>query len=551
MSTTAPTRAPIEYPENIDAAVLKVAGVIVLGSIMSILDITVVNVALPALQTTFTSVDDPLPYSTVAWTITAYTLALATVIPIAGWAADRFGTKRLYMIALAFFTVGSVLCAAATSIDTLILFRVVQGLGGGLLMPLGMTIMTKAAGPARMGRLMAILGVPMLLGPIMGPILGGWLIDHYSWHWIFLINLPLGVIALSYAWWALPKDAPEPSETFDWRGMLMMSPGLALFLYGVSSIPQAGTFFAPRVMGFGTIGLLLVIGFVVYSFRPEHPLLDLRLFANRNLTVATITMFLFALSFFGALFLLPTYFIQVRGESTLHAGLLVAPQGIGAMLTMPIAGALVDRLPVGRIAPFGLATIVGGMFALSRIDAHTSYWGYLIPVLFILGLGMGATMMPIMTSALKTLTAHQVARGSTLLNITQQVASSIGVAIISVILTTSLKGKPIVDQAHGFAEASKAVTDPADLPDVLAAFPKVAEVLAPFGHDLVAGQAALLTAVREAMASSFSLTLTVGAVLTALTLVPAFFLPRDREVSHLLDDEDDDGRTDHPPVLIH
>ena len=188
-STTAPV-APPEYPDKIDGAVLKVAGVVVLGAIMSILDITVVNVALPTFQTEFAEGGEPLPYSTVAWTVTAYTLALATVIPLTGWAADRFGTKRLYMTALFLFTAGSALCASAPTIEALIGFRVLQGLGGGMLMPLGMTIMTRAAGPARMGRLMAILGVPMLLGPVFGPILGGWLIENYSWHWIFLINLP-------------------------------------------------------------------------------------------------------------------------------------------------------------------------------------------------------------------------------------------------------------------------------------------------------------------------------------------------------------------------
>src|SRR5215475_6300798 len=192
--------------DRITGDILKISGVVVLGAIMSILDITVVNVALPTFQTTFGSAGHPLAYSTVAWTVTGYTLALATVIPITGWAADRFGTKRLYMTAVALFTAGSALCATATNIDMLIGFRVLQGLGGGMLMPLGMTIMTKAAGPKRMGRLMAILGVPMLLGPILGPILGGWLIDAASWHWIFLINVPIGVIALIYAWFALAKD---------------------------------------------------------------------------------------------------------------------------------------------------------------------------------------------------------------------------------------------------------------------------------------------------------------------------------------------------------
>src|SRR6185436_11176901 len=228
--------------------------------IMSILDITVVSVALPTFQTEFDAT-----YAEVAWTMTGYTLALATVIPLSGWAADRFGTKRLYMLALLLFTLGSVLCATADSIEQLVGFRVLQGLGGGMLMPIGMTIMTRAAGPDRIGRLMAVLGIPMLLGPIGGPILGGWLIDIASWHWIFLINLPIGAIALVYAALVLAKDSPTPSETFDFLGMLLLSPGLALFLYGVSSIPEAGTIWDTKVLTTAVIGLALVALFVLRS----------------------------------------------------------------------------------------------------------------------------------------------------------------------------------------------------------------------------------------------------------------------------------------------
>ena len=498
---TARTAPPVEYPENIDSAVLKVAGVVVLGAIMSILDITVVNVALRTFQTAFAKGGQPLAYSDVAWTVTGYTLALATVIPLSGWAADRFGTKRLYMLALLLFTMGSALCATATSIEMLIGFRVLQGLGGGMLMPLGMTIMTRAAGPARMGRLMAILGVPMLLGPIFGPILGGWLIDHFSWHWIFLINVPIGAVALVYAWFALAKDAPHPSESFDFVGMLMMSPGLALFLYGVSSIPGEGGFGHPKVLLPGLVGLALMAAFVVYSFRPQHPLLDLRLFRNRNLTVSVTTMFIFAAAFFGGLLLVPQFLQQVQGETPLNAGWLVAPQGVGAMVTMPIAGALTDRFPVGRIVPFGLLGIIGGMFALTQIQADSSHWGFLIPVLFVMGLGMGATMMPIMTSALKTLTHHEVARGSTLLNITQQIASSVGVAIFSVVLTNALKDNRPASPAQA----------------------------------------------ADAAAAAFSHTFWVAAFLVTLTLVPAYFLPRRREESRLLED-DETGPT---PVIVH
>ena len=543
---SSPAHVEIDYPDKIDTAVLKVAGVVVLGAIMSILDITVVNVALPILSTTFTGADNPLSYSTVAWTVTAYTLALATVIPLTGWAADRFGTKRLYMLAVALFTAGSVLCALATSIGMLILFRVLQGLGGGLLMPLGMTIMTQAAGPKRMGRLMAILGVPMLLGPILGPILGGWLIDSFSWHWIFLINLPLGVAALIYAAWALPKDAPHPSESFDLFGMLLMSPGLAMFLYGISSIPEAGTFKSAKVLGWTLAGLALLVAFVLYSFRPAHPLLDLRLFRNRQLTVATITMVLFGMAFFGGLLLVPTYFQMVRHEDALHAGLLVAPQGIGAMVTMPIAGALADRYPVGRIVPFGLVTIIAGMFALSRVEGDTSYWGYLIPVLFVMGLGMGGTMMPIMTAAVRTLTGAQVARGSTLLNIAQQIASSIGVAIMSVVLTNGLKNDTLVSQAQGFQQASEGVNDPQAIQQLLPQFPKVAKILASAGQDQAAGAAKLGAAVADAMGKVFGHSFLVAASLLVLTLIPAFFLPRKQDRAEV-----QDATEGAPPVLMH
>jgi EmrB/QacA subfamily drug resistance transporter len=281
--------------------------------------------------------------------------------------------------------------------------------------------------------------------------------------------------------------------------MLMMSPGLALFLYGVSSIPGEGGIGHAKVLVPGFVGLALMVTFVLYSFRPRHPLLDLRLFKNRNLTVSTITMFIFAASFFGGLLLVPQFLQQVQGETPLSAGWLVAPQGVGAMLTMPIAGTLVDKFPVGRIVPFGLVLIIGGMFALTQIEADSSHWGFLIPVLFVMGLGMGGTMMPIFTTALKTLTHHEVARGSTLLNITQQIASSVGVALFSVVLTNALKDNP--------------PTSPAQAP--------------------------------VAAASAFAHTYWWAAILVSLTLIPAFFLPRKREVSHLLDDQE------VPPVVVH
>ncbi|NNH68764.1 DHA2 family efflux MFS transporter permease subunit [Nocardia uniformis] len=478
---------------KLDARVLKIAGVVVLGAIMSILDITVVTVAIPKFQSEFETT-----YAIAAWTMTGYTLALATVIPLTGWAADRFGTKRLYMAALVFFVLGSVLCSTAWNIESLIAFRVIQGLGGGMLMPLGMTIMTHAAGPRRIGRVMAVLGVPMLLGPILGPILGGWLIDDFSWHWIFLINLPIGMVALSLAWVIFPADRPEPSESFDFVGMLLASPGLALFLFGVSSIPEAGTVTAKRVLIPGIIGLALMVAFVFHAMRTRHPLIDLRLFQNKSLRYAVLTMTLFAMAFFGSSLLLPSYLQQVRGESTLMAGLLIAPQGLGAMLTMPIAGRLVDRMGPGKIVMVGIGLLSLGMAFLTQVTAETSYPA-LLTALFVTGLGMGCTMMPTMTAAIQTLTHAQVARGSTLMNIINQTAGSIGTAVISVVLTNLLANRVLA----GPAIASQFS-------------PELAATIPP---------EAISTGLDQA-AQAFAHTFVVALVLLLLTLIPAFFLPR-------------------------
>jgi EmrB/QacA subfamily drug resistance transporter len=479
--------------DKLDRGVLSVAGVVVLGAIMSIVDVTVVSVALPTFQQKFDA-----SYATVAWTMTAYTLALATVIPITGWAADRFGTKRLYLISLALFVGGSVLCSLAWDIGPLIVFRALQGLGGGMLMPLGMTIMTRAAGPHRVGRVMAVLGVPMLLGPIGGPILGGWLIQAATWHWIFLINLPIGVVAFLAALRVLPKDRPEPSESFDLLGMLLLSPGLALFLYGVSSIPGAGTVAAAKVLVPALIGLALVVGFVVHALGKDHPLIDLGLLKNRNLTIAVVTLTLFSVAFMGAMLLLPSYFLQVRGQGTLNAGLLLAPQGLGAMVTMPIAGRLTDKIGPGKLVLAGIALIAIGLSVFTQVAADSSYV-LLLGGLFVMGLGMGMTMTPIMSAALASLTNHQVARGSTLMNIIQQAAGSIGTAVMSVILTNQVLASPA-------ASAYSAVTQggvPSNQvpPDVLSQ-----------------GQSSL--------ADAFGSTYTVALVLIILCVVPALFLPR-------------------------
>lgn len=490
------TESAVPPSDKLDAGVLRIAGVTVLGAIMAILDTTVVSVALTNFQEVFNA-----SAATVAWTMTGYTLALATVIPLTGWAADRFGTKRLYLASIFLFLVGSVLCGLSWSITSLIVFRVVQGLGGGMLMPLGMTIMTRAAGPARVGRVMAVLGIPMLLGPIGGPILGGWLIQSASWHWIFFINVPIGLIALAYAARVLPKDNPTPSESFDFVGMLLLSPGLALFLYGASQTPETGTVMSGKVLIPALIGVALVVAFVFHAKGKDHPLVDLRLFKHRGLTMSVLTMSLFAMAFFGSMLLLPLYFQQVRFKGTLDTGLLLIPQGLGAMLTMPIAGRLTDKLGPGKFVISGLVILVACLGVFTQISATMPYPA-ILAVLFVMGMGMGMTMMPTMTAAMAALTHHEVARGSTLMNIVQQSAGSIGTALMSVVYTNAVINRPAAAAVVGVLRTPQAQRPPQ------AAIDKINE----------AGVGPL--------SSAFGITFTVAAVILAFALIPAFLLPR-------------------------
>jgi EmrB/QacA subfamily drug resistance transporter len=436
--------------EPIDRALLVVAGVVVLGAMMSILDTTVVNVAINTLAGKFHTT---LP--TIQWVATGYTLALATVIPLTGWIADRFGTKRLYMTSIGLFVIGSSLSGLAWSSTSIIVFRVLQGLGGGMIMPAGMTILTRAAGPNRIGRVMSIMGVPMLLGPILGPILGGWLVADVSWRWIFFINVPIGIVALISSFRVLPRDVAAHEQRLDFVDLLLLSPGLALMIYGLAETNAAGGFGSARVLIPLIAGLALIGAFVWHALRAGDPLIDLRLFKNRTFTTSSLTLVLVAISVFGSFLLLPLYYQAVRGESALMSGVLLAPQGFGAMLAMPIAGQLADRTGSGRIVPFGLIAVILSVLGLTQVGAHTSYVRLSLD-LFLFGIGMGFTMMPVFTGAMQSIRGAAVARASTALNILQQTGASIGTAVLSVLLASAISSK-LGSGGHGTIGASAAV----------------------------------------------------------------------------------------------
>jgi EmrB/QacA subfamily drug resistance transporter len=324
-----------------------------------------------------------------------------------------------------------------------------------MIMPAGMTILTRAAGPQRIGRVMSIIGVPMLLGPILGPILGGWLVADVSWRWIFFINLPIGAIALIASLRVLPRDVAAHEQRLDIVDLLLVSPGLALVIYGLAETNSAGGFGSSRVLVPLIAGLVLIAAFVWHALRARDPLIDLRLFKDRTFTTSSVTLVLVAISVFGSFLLLPLYYQAVRGESALQSGLLLAPQGFGAMLAMPIAGQLADRTGPGRIVPFGLVAVALSVLGLTTVGAHTSYV-WLSLDLSVFGLGMGFTMMPVFTGAMQSIRGPAVARASTTLNILQQTGASIGTAVLSVLLASALSSK--LGSSHGTIGATAGVS---------------------------------------------------------------------------------------------
>jgi EmrB/QacA subfamily drug resistance transporter len=362
---------------------------------------------------------------------------------------------------------------------------------------------------------MSILSIPMLLAPIGGPILGGWLIDTSSWRWIFLINVPIGFLTVALAAIVFQRDHPARSETFDAVGVLLLSPGLAMFLFAVSSVPGRGTVADRHVVIPATIGLGLIAGFVAHAWQhADHPLIDLRLFRNPVLTHANVTMLVFAGAFFGAGLLLPSYFQQVLHHTPMQAGVHMIPQGLGAMLTMRLTGPLVDRQGPGKIVLVGIALITAGLSAFAfGVATQAHYLPTLLVGLAIMGLGMGCTMMPLSVASVQALAPHQIARGTTLMSVSHQVGGSVGTALMSMILTNQFNRSPDIRAANKLAALNqKAAVD--GVPVDQTAIPR--QSLAPdfwsnVSHDL---------------SYAYTAVFVIAVVLVVCTFIPAWFLPK-------------------------
>jgi EmrB/QacA subfamily drug resistance transporter len=413
--------------------VRMVAGVVIIGMFMAVLDTTIVNVALETLAR-----DLKPPLSTIQWVSSGYLLSLAVVIPLAGWATERFGSKRVWMISIAIFGVSSALCGIAWSASSLIFFRVLQGFGGGMIMPVGISLLAQTAGPQHMGRVMSVVGIPILLAPILGPVVGGAIVGGASWQWIFYVNVPIAVIALVLAARLLGADSGRADAgRLDWRGFLLLAPGLSGIVFGLSETETQGGISHPLAFGPIVLGLALVSAFAVYSYRASRPVIDVRLFNSRSFSAATVTTFLLAAALFGSFLVLPLYYQVARGSSPLEAGLLMAPQGLGAALALPISGRLTDRIGAGPVVLVGTVVMTIGTVPFAFVGAHTPD-SLLIAALVVRGIGLGSAMQPAIAGALAVLTSAQVPRATGALNAIQRTGGALGAALLAVVLEHQL-----------------------------------------------------------------------------------------------------------------
>jgi EmrB/QacA subfamily drug resistance transporter len=417
--------------DRLDPALIKLALVLMLGSLAAGLDTTIVNVALATVARHFgTSV------ATVQWVITAYLLALTMVVPLTAWTVERFGARRMWLASLGVFLLGSMLCGAAWSIPVLIAFRVLQGLGGGMLLPLVRTILAQVAGQQRMGRAMVFVAVPGSLTPVLGPVLGGLVTDDLGWRWAFYINLPVCLAGLVLAYRFVPATGPgRRTARLDIRGLVLLTAGLAASVYGLSEAGSRDGFAAPAAWVSLTAAAVLLAAYTGYALVARNePVIDLRLFRQRSFTASSVMLFLLGGSLFGSVFLLPLYYQQARHVSVLQAGLLLAPLGLGMSLGMMYVGRLIDRSGAERpVTLAGMALAVAGLVPFTFAGAHTSL-ALLGGSLFVTGLGLGTVTLAAFTATYRGLSHEQIAPATSANRILQQVGGVLGTAVLAIVL---------------------------------------------------------------------------------------------------------------------
>lgn len=408
-----------------------VAIVFVFGLFMDLLDMTITNVALPSLSREFGATT-----TTIEWVVTGYLLSLAVFIPVSGWAGDRFGSKRTFMFALSLFTISSLLCGFAWNVESLIAFRVLQGVGGGMLTPVGTAMLFRAFPPSERAKASSVLVLPTVLAPASGPVLGGYLVEYQSWHWIFLVNVPIGILALFAAGAFLREEKQANPGRLDVPGFFLSAAGLALVIYALAEAGQRG-FDDSQVILLGGAGLALLAAFVLVELRSPHPMIEMRLFRDKLFAGSNVVQFVSQAGLGGVLFLLPLLLQLERGMSAFESGLTTFPQAIGVFITAPLAGRMYGRVGPRRMMIAGLAGAAVTTLAFLWIDLETSTWT-IRGVMIVRGVMFALTLIPMQAATFATIRPQDTGRASAAFNSIRQVAASFGVALLATVLTNRL-----------------------------------------------------------------------------------------------------------------
>ncbi|WP_097005093.1 MDR family MFS transporter [Lacrimispora amygdalina] len=423
--------------DKIDPILLKVSIILVFGTLAPLLDSTMVNVAIKTIAGELKST-----VSVIQWVITGYVLAMAIAVPISGWAINRLGGKRLYEFSLAIFLAGSILSSLSWNIGTLIGFRLLQGIGAGLLMPTMTNMLVQISGGRNIGHMASIVSLPMLLAPILGPVLGGIIVNSLGWRWIFYVNIPVSIIALLLAFWGIPADSPaKEKQPLDIAGILLLSPAFALLIYGIAQIASHDGLNSSAVLVPVLMGLIMMAAFVFYALHTRiSPVLDLHLFRSRNFSATSVLLFMSGIITNGGMLLLPLFYQQVRGESVLYAGLMLIPQGIGMLLTRSQMGKLTDRIGARPIVLVSLIITAVGTLPFVFADSTTSEI-LLAVALLIRGAGLGGVFIPLMVSAYVGLNSGQIPHASIATRILQTIGGAFGSAVFATIVEHQLASR--------------------------------------------------------------------------------------------------------------
>ncbi|MDQ6907024.1 MAG: multidrug efflux MFS transporter [Chloroflexota bacterium] len=408
-----------------------VAAVYVLGIFMNLLDLTITNVALPVMSRAF-----GVSATSIAWVATSYLLSVAVCIPVSGWLGDRFGTKRAFVFALAIFTLGSFLCGVVNGLGPLILCRVLQGVGGGLMTPVGAAMVFRAFPLAERSRVSVLVTIPAVVAPALGPVVGGFLVQYWTWHAIFLINVPIGVIGLIVAIIGLREYRVAGTASLDLPGFALATGGLASLVYALGEVGPRGIGDG-RVLRFGLIGIAALVGFVIVERRVRSPMIDLGLYRDRLFTAGNITLFLVNGAFFGTGFIMPQFLQSARGLSPLTSGLTTFPTAVGIMLVAPLIGRLYPIIGPRRLVMAGALLAACAAFALRYVGLDTNLWIVRLQMLP-LGIAFGLVFIPLQTSSFARISLAQTGRATAAYNAVRQVATSFGFALLATVLASRL-----------------------------------------------------------------------------------------------------------------